>query len=305
MEITRKLISNHFKLKQILCFGEILWDRLPSGSKPGGAPMNVALHLKRLGENPLFASSVGNDEAGDELISFLEKNNMQPHLIQKDKNLPTSEVLVTLDADGNPAYEICIPVAWDNILPETELISTAKKSRIIVFGTLASRSETTRKTLLNLLDSDTYKILDVNFRPPFDDRQITEKLMIRSNFVKLNQQELNIISQWLNLEEVDEKTAMQAVAAHYNLDGICTTRGSNGASLLLNDNWIENRGFKVKVADTVGAGDSFLAALITGFVQNQEPTEALKLACATGAFVASKEGATPEYTLNDILSITV
>jgi len=92
---------------QILCFGEILWDNLPSGAVEGGAPMNVALHLSRFGINSSIASSVGNDKKGTDLISFLSKSGLRTDLVQVHKSLPTSEVLVFLDEHNTASYEIC------------------------------------------------------------------------------------------------------------------------------------------------------------------------------------------------------
>lgn len=288
------------KNKNILCFGEMLWDRLPSGSKPGGAPMNVALHLKRFGLEPLFASRVGDDEAGKELIAFLKQNSLKTGLIQRGKTLPTSEVIVQLDSEGTPDYEICEPVEWDNIALTPKLAAKAEEAGVIVFGSLAARSEITRQTLMSLLNTKAYRILDVNFRPPYDRREIVELLMSKTDFVKMSIGEMETIAGWLNLTWYDEESASREIANYYGLSGVCTTRGDKGASLLIRGHYYEHPGYKVKVADTVGAGDAFLAALIYGFISHKTPEEALNLACATGALVASKEGATPEYSVEEI-----
>jgi fructokinase len=123
--------------KQILCIGEVLWDRLPSGPKPGGAPMNVALHLNAIGQQVALASRVGDDEPGKELISFLEKSGLSTEFVQVDKSLQTSEVLVHLDTNNNATYEICEPVAWDHLELNHSLIKKAKSSGLFVYGTLA------------------------------------------------------------------------------------------------------------------------------------------------------------------------
>lgn len=291
------------KNKNILCFGEMLWDRLPSGSKPGGAPMNVALHLKRFGLSPWFASRVGDDDAGKELIAFLKKNKLKTGLIQRGKTLPTGEVQVNLDTKGNASYLICEPVAWDNITFTQKLAEIALEMGVFVFGTLAARNEITRNTLLQLLNTSAFRILDVNLRPPYDQREIVELLLSKSDFAKMNHDELEIIAGWHKLTWHSEAEKALEITNHYGLSGVCITRGGKGAALLNGGKWIENDGFRVEVADTVGAGDAFLAALIYAFTEKKPYEDALDLACATGAFVASKEGATPEYGYEDIYRI--
>lgn len=291
------------KNKNILCFGEMLWDRLPKGSKPGGAPMNVALHLKRFGLSPWFASRVGDDDAGKELIAYLKKNKLKTGLIQRGKTLPTGEVQVKLDSKGNATYRICEPVAWDNIAFTQKLTERAAEMSVFVFGSLAARNEITRNTLMQLLNTSAYRILDVNLRPPFDERETIELLLSKSDFAKMNHDELEIISGWHKLTWHNQEMKAREITNHYGLSGVCITRGENGAALFAGGKWIEHKEFKVEVTDTVGAGDAFLAALIFAFTEKNTYKDALNLACAAGALVASKEGATPEYGIEDIQNI--
>ena len=182
-------------LNNIVCFGEVLWDMLPDGPVPGGAPMNAAIHLKRQGLNPLIVSSTGNDENGSELRDFISNSGISPEYIQVDSGLPTSQVLVNIDSEKNATYEICEPVAWDNIRFTDEMKNLALKTDLIVFGTLALRNEVTRNTLLLFIEqSPAKRFLDVNFRPPYDSQEITEQTLSLSHFVKLNDNELNIIA---------------------------------------------------------------------------------------------------------------
>lgn len=292
------------KNQHILCFGEMLWDLLPGGSKPGGAPMNVALHLKRFGFSPWFVSRVGDDPEGKALIQFLKQNGIKTRLVQRGKTLPTSEVLVHLDKKGNPTYEICEPVAWDNIAWTQTLSEKAGKAGVIIFGTLAARSEITRQTLLNLLNTNAYRILDVNLRPPYDRQDIVELLLSKCDFLKMSINEMHVIAKWLRLTWYDDERQAREIADHYGLSGVCVTRGENGASLLTSDQvWVEHPGYRVDVADTVGSGDAFLAGLIYAFEQKKSAEEALAIACAAGAFVASREGATPDYAIDDLQMI--
>lgn len=284
----------------IVCFGEVLWDMLPSGAQPGGAPMNVAIHLKRQGLNPFIVSSVGSDNEGKNLRAFLQETEMSLEFLQTDETLPTSQVLVHLDSEKNATYKICEPVAWDNIQYSKELKKLAAKTDLIVFGTLALRNEDTQKTLLKFLNhSPAKRFLDVNLRPPYDNRDVVEKMLHLADFAKLNNEELTSIAGW-NSQKGNEEDLTRWLSEFYSCSTVCVTRGANGAALLIDEKWFEHPGFKIVAVDTVGAGDSFLAGLIAQLSSGSFPEKALKYACATGAFVASQPGAVPEYSGLDI-----
>jgi fructokinase len=287
----------------ILCFGEVLWDRLPSGSKPGGAPLNVAVHLKANGLNVSIASKIGNDDSGKELQQFLQNSGVNTELLEIDKSHTTSEVLVYLDENKNATYEICEPVAWDFIENTPKLMKASAEADFIVYGSLASRNKTTFNTLLQVLENKGLKIMDVNFRPPFDKKEIVEKLLHKTNIAKLNNEELNEISGWYAKSDLSENEQMSWFSSFYKLEMVCLTKGDKGAKLAIENKLYSHPGFKVKTEDTVGAGDAFLAGLIASIVKNKEPKDALSFACATGAFVASKKGATPAYNFNEIEDI--
>ncbi len=289
--------------KNIICYGEILWDMLPTGAVPGGAPLNVAIHLKKKGENPVLISKKGEDEDGDRLFQFITEAGLNGEFIQTDDKLPTSKVLIHLDKNRNATYEICEPVAWDNINWNNEIKKIAGEAELIIFGSLASRNIITRKTLLEMLDStDAIRLLDVNLRPPYDNNEWIEKLLHLSDFVKLNDDELVKIASWNNKSGKTLKL-LEWFSEFYQCPEICVTRGANGAILYTENTIYEHPGFKVNAVDTVGAGDSFLASLIANLSKNEHPQKALEHACATGAFVASQMGAVPNYTETDIQKI--
>jgi len=290
---------------EILCIGEVLWDRLPSGAKPGGAPMNVALHLNAIGLDVAVASSIGKDKPGEELKSFLETSGVSTDYIQVDEYLPTSEVLVHLDENNNATYEICEPVAWDNIKLTDALVEKAKKSGLLIYGSLASRNPISRNTIMNLLDFDGVKLIDVNFRKPYDSQEIVERLLEKTDIVKLNDDELVVFAQWYNKHKYDEHSLIKWFVSQYNIQMLCVTKGENGALLYCDGEFYEHPGFKVNAVDTVGAGDAFLAGLIASLLKKDTPADALAFACATGAFVASKAGATPEYDMTEINTILI
>jgi fructokinase len=291
------------KNQNIVCFGEVLWDMLPNGAKPGGAPLNVAIHLTKQGQKPLLISKVGNDVDGYKLLQFLSESGIDTRYIETDSKLPTSKVLVILDKNKNATYEICEPVAWDNILVTPKIKNETNAAKLIIFGSLASRNETTLNTLLQILEnSDAEKLMDVNLRPPFNKKERVEKLIYLSDFVKLNDEELLEIAGWNSISG-SEKELINWFVEFYGCRTLCVTRGSKGAALFIGNKLYEHPGFKVKAVDTVGAGDSFFASLIACLSKNTLPHIALETACATGAFVASQKGAVPNYSEKDIEKI--
>ena len=291
------------KYKNILCFGEVLWDMLPSGAKPGGAPLNVAIHLLKQGLNPTLISKIGDDIDGENLIHFLTNSGLNTDTIQNDNKLPTSQVLVHLDRNKNATYEICEPVAWDNIIINPKIEYATKNANLLIYGSLASRNKTTRATLFHILEKSTAtRLIDVNLRAPYDNREWIEELLHISDFAKLNDDELIKIANWNN-KSGNEQELIIWFSDHFKCPTVCVTRGANGAILFINNNFYSHPGFKVKAVDTVGAGDSFLASLVGNLSKNSHPGKALKYACATGAFVASQPGAVPNYSEKEIEKI--
>jgi fructokinase len=292
------------KNKKILCFGEILWDSLPSGPKPGGAPMNVAIHLNATGQEVAIASRIGNDQAGKDLLAFLKKSGLKTNLIQIDGELPTSEVLVHLGADNKVTYEICEPVAWDNIQATVPLIAKAREAGLLIYGSLASRKAQTRETLSLIMENTAIKLIDVNLRKPYDKKEIVEPLLFKSDIIKLNDDELAVFADWNNKKGMEEEELIQWLASHYGAGLICVTKGENGALLFAEGKFYMHPGFRINTVDPVGAGDAFLAGFVAALFDGKPYKESLAFACGLGAFVASKAGATPKYDMEEIEQIT-
>jgi fructokinase len=291
---------------QILCFGEILWDVLPGKKVAGGAPMNVSLHLKKLGMNVKFASRIGKDALGKELKDFLDSVAFHEYLLQEDRNHPTGTVKVDLTDSNDPKYDIVFPSAWDYIEMTEELEQTANKSHILVYGSLASRNEVSRNTLQKILAGhNTYNVLDINLRDPHYTKERLESLMNTADLVKMNEEELNILTDWFTYkgDEMDEEDRVKSLSVTFDCPVVCITKGGDGATLLYEDNYYRHPGYKIELADAVGSGDAFLAALLHGYLSKGSPENMLDLACATGAFVASMTGGTPEYGLEEVYEI--
>lgn len=289
--------------RNIICFGEVLWDMLPTGAKPGGALMNVAIHLIRQGQSPKLVSKIGNDKLGQELVDFFTETGLDQELMQVDETLPTSQVIIHLDENKNATYEICEPVAWDNIQLTRENLEAAEQADLVIFGSLALRNKTSRETLLHLLENTkATRLLDVNLRPPYDYPDVINEMLKKADFIKLNDDELEIIAGWYKKNGTEPKL-IRWISEFFKCPVVCVTRGENGAVLFIENKFYEHSGFKVKAVDTVGAGDSFLASLIANLSKNENPQKALEYACATGAFVASQKGAVPVYTEKEIKMI--
>lgn len=289
--------------KNIVCFGEVLWDLLPSGKIAGGAPMNVAVHANQLGLKATMISTVGNDELGEGIKNFLTNRNLSLENIQTSHNYQTGIVEVILDEKGSPSYKIIKPVAWDFI----ELTDLAKKAvqdaDALVFGSLALRNEVSKNTLLELQSLVKLRVLDINLRKPFYSPELVKELFEIADVVKVNDEELEMICAWYG-QSGDEISNAKYLKNLYNLKGIIVTRGGNGAFFVdENDEFAEHPGFKVTVCDTIGSGDSFLASFITKWLNGASASKALKFACAVGAYVATQKGATPIICEEDILNL--
>lgn len=286
---------------KVLCFGEVLWDAFGNEKKAGGAPMNVARHLVQQHVSVSFASRVGNDASGDELVTFLKENGLYSNLIQRDNALPTCEVTVELDDKNQATYIIPEPVSWDNIQLDNNLKDGGKDATIIVFGSLACREKTTHDTLLNLLDeTDATKIFDVNLRHPHYTLATIETLAARTSVIKMNEEEADLL---IGGSNGDLKGKITEFQKKYHTKTICVTRGEHGAIIWHDHEFFEHPGFNVEVADTVGAGDAFLATFIAGLIDNKPIPKILKNACAIGAFVTSQRGANPVYNQDEIVRI--
>lgn len=285
----------------IICFGEVLFDLFPSGKKPGGAPMNVAIHLRNLEMNSAMVTAVGDDVHGKELISFLEERKVKSHLIQ-EAEYPTGTVEVQLDARGIPSYRIVEHVAWDHI-DDAFLSEEIEDTAFIVHGSLACRSETSRESLLKLLNASRAKVVfDLNLREPYYDQQLIEKLIRSADILKLNELELGILAEWNGWKSTSDKDRLLELLANYpQLELVLVTQGGEGAMVWQNGNIVHAKSLKVEVVDTVGCGDAFLGAFLAEYHRNDDVKAALSFAMATGAFVATHHGANPKYSREDIL----
>ena len=277
---------------EVLCVGEVLWDALPAGLFLGGAPFNVACHLRAAGVPSAMVSRIGADRLGEEILRRATRYGVAVDLLQVDDTLPTGFVRVSLDASGTPDFDIVAPAAWDAIALTDQLLKRASKARVMVFGSLAQRHPTTRATIERLWDNEALMVFDANLRPPFDDTEVVRRSLGRADVVKMSIVELKKLATWFDLP-ADTREAAVALHETFDCGTVCVTRGPEGAALWHDGIWTEHAGFEVEVVDTVGAGDAFLAVLLAGLLSGATDSALLQHANLIGAYVATQYGAVP------------
>ena len=284
---------------KIICFGEILWDIFPAGKMLGGAPFNVAASIHALGGNVQLISRVGKDSLGNEIIEDIKAKGLSVKFIQSDNFHSTGRVLVALDENGIAKYEIAQDAAWDFIEPTPNIINAVSEANAFIFGSLVSRSAS-KETLDKLLNLSMFSVFDLNLRPPFYTLETLTQLMIKTNMLKFNDDELYEIANALGSPYHSLDQHIVYLVAKTNTPIICVTKGMHGAVLYHHGDWFYNSGYRVEVKDTVGAGDSFLATLVLGLLQGDSLQSTLNEACGMGALVSSSKGANPSITIEEL-----
>jgi fructokinase len=288
---------------QVVCFGEVLWDILPSGALPGGAPMNVAYHLRKLGIDPALITKIGNDDYGEKLVNILSEGGVTTEYFQVDYQWPTGLVYANVNNHQEVVYDIVYPSAWDYIQWNDEFNSLLSEARFLVFGSLTSRNKESRDTLYQLLDIANTKVLDINLRAPHFNRLHIEYLLQKASILKMNEAELELITGWFSqFKSIEDR--MRLIQNRFNIETLIVTLGGDGAIVSDKGTIYRHQGFRVDVADTIGSGDSFLAGFLSQLLQGSSIENALEFASAIGAFIATKQGACPQYEMSEITDLT-
>lgn len=280
--------------KTVTSIGEILWDVFPDRRNAGGSSMNVALNLHKQGITSNFISAVGKDELGKELMNFLNHQKFKTDLIQVNE-LPTSTVEVKLDSLQQATYTIVGPVAWDGIQLTDKIIDAVKNADAFVYCSLTCRNAESRKTIFSLLEQAKTKIFDINLRAPFYQKELIGELLVKADILKINEDEIVWVKETFGFTGSTNEQILKQLSSKYNIEIICLTLGDKGACVLKDGKLFKHAGYKVQVADTVGAGDAFLATFVACYLQGYSIETILDNACKVGAFVASQAGANPEY----------
>ena len=277
--------------------GEVLWDVLPEGKKLGGAPANFAYHVSQFGFESRIVSAIGPDMLGEELLSGLGDKGLDCMI--EAVPYPTGTVQVELDGNGIPCYDIKEGVAWDNIPFTPELENLAGNTKAVCFGSLAQRSPVSRETINRFLDAmpdgdGHFKIFDINLRQNFYTKDIVCNSMRKCNILKINDEELETVSVMLGLPDGTQQSRAEALLSMFGLKALILTCGAVGSYVFASGDTSYIATPKVEVADTVGAGDSFTAAFVSGLLKGLDIKQAHRLAVGTSAFVCTQEGAMPE-----------
>lgn len=282
--------------RYIVGIGEVLWDCLPEGRKIGGAPANFAYHAGQFGFRSLAISAIGDDRSGCEIKETLARRGLACRLETVD--FPTGTVQVTLNGNGIPCYEIMENVAWDNIPYSEELEEIARNCKAVCFGTLAQRSDASRETINRFLDAmpgseDTYKIFDINLRQHFYSKEMIVNSLDKCNVLKINDEELVVISRMFELENMSPEESCRKILADHDLRMLILTCGTEGSYVFTPEETSFQETPEVEVADTVGAGDSFTGSFVASILKGMTIPEAHKRAVDVSAFVCTQKGAMP------------
>lgn len=286
--------------RTVVALGEILWDVFPDGPKFGGAPANFACTTAELAGDRMdvyIVGAVGQDDLGHKAIELLRSHGVNTTCVTQVEH-PTGQVNVTLDTAGKPTFEIAENTAWDNLAWTDELEQLAARADAVCFGTLAQRSPKSRDTIRKFLRStrpDCLRILDINLRPPFwTDKDVRESLKL-ANVLKLNDTELPVLAKLLDVTGTDDKL-VQTLLDTSGVQVVALTRGPDGATL------ISVKGERstlpappATIADTVGAGDAFTAALAIGLLDGASLERINTCGNQVAAFVCSQPGGTPHF----------
>jgi fructokinase len=280
---------------KVIGIGEVLWDLLPAGKQLGGAPANFAYHAHALGASGSAITRIGEDTLGLEILARFKELGLPDKTVQVDDQSPTGTVTVTLSKEGVPHFTIHENVAWDRLHATKNALEMVQNADAVCFGSLAQRNPISHVAIQRLVGAapeQALKIFDVNLRQSFYSPEIIEQSLCLASVFKLNDSELPIIAQMFATGRT-AKAQIEELAVKFQLRLVALTRGSEGSLLFQDGLWSEQRPIPVKIVDTVGAGDSFTAALALGLLNGMDLDEMHELAAEIAAYVCSQAGATP------------
>lgn len=282
-----------------LAFGEVLWDVIDGEEHLGGAPLNLLAHMAIMGADSEIISAIGDDDRGRKIIEELSRIHVSDILLQK-VDYPTGWVDVELSGGGQPTYTIHENVAFDNVEMTTELESSLKNNAydVFCFGTLAQRGELSQKTLKEILEKvETKEIFyDVNLRQKYFSKEMVEESLKSATIVKLNDAEVEVLSELLFDEKMQEDVFAEKLKSVFNVGVIIVTKGKKGCSVYSAKDEVHVEGVKVEPADTVGAGDAFSAGFLYTYISTGDIHQSAEFANKVGAYVTTQHGAIPEDT---------
>jgi fructokinase len=278
--------------KKIVCFGEVLWDVYPNVKKLGGAPFNVAAHLQQLGTTSYIVSRIGKDNNGAEIKQAAIAQHIDLTHLQEDVEFPTGVVNVSLDSNGKPTYKIEPSAAWDFIAHQTDNTRLVHNADALVYGSLACRSEVSKKSLFTLAAQSSYNICDLNIRLDYYSPSLIEELLSITDLLKINDEEAALLCK---IYDQSEKHLYELLHDKFKIKTIVQTKGPEGAEASENHILTKVDAKPITVVDTVGAGDAFFAAFLHKYLNDSDLSTSLNAGCTLGAYVATQSGATPQH----------
>ncbi|MBR5014165.1 MAG: carbohydrate kinase [Bacteroidales bacterium] len=278
----------------VVGIGDALWDCLPEGRKIGGAPANFAYYMMQFGYDSLAVSAVGNDDLGAEIKETFNRIGLK-HILDVSE-YPTGTVTVELDANGIPSYDIKENVAYDHITYTPQLEEIAGKCNVACFGSMSQRNPASRTTIRKFLESmpytdDTYKVFDINLRQNFYDKEIISESLKLCNVFKINDEELLTVKKMFGYDEESDQETCRRLIEEWDLEYLILTCGVNGSHIFTDKEYSFLDTPEVDVADTVGAGDSFISAFMASVLNGESIREAHKRAVDVSAYVCTQYGA--------------
>jgi fructokinase len=291
----------------IVGLGELIWDLLPTGRQLGGAPANCAYHAHLLGDRAIVASRVGADALGAEAAARLAQQGIETAFLQRDAEHPTGTVGVEIDAKGEPTFAVNQNSAWDYLAWTEAWATLAARADAVCFGTLGQRAPTARATILRFLAATrpgALRLFDVNLRHSFFTPDMLRRSLELATVVKLNRPELTQTAEMLGFDERAETDIARRLLTSFDLRLVAVTHGASGSLLVNASEASAHPGFRVQVADAIGAGDAFAAALAHGLLRGASLTRIGAAANRLGAWVASRVGATPPPEPELIAAVT-
>jgi fructokinase len=280
----------------IVGLGELLWDVFPDGEHFGGAPANVAMHAAALGADSYMISAVGPDPRGDAALARLDAAGVNRSAVAQLLGRPTGVVNVSVDARGQPSFEIAADVAWDYVPWSRDVETIAERADAICFGTLAQRSAVSRGTITRAVQATrerAWRLFDVNLRQNYFDARVVVSSLELANAVKLNDEELPVIARLCQLTATGHVDQLRMLCDWFGLRIAALTRGAAGSLVVTPSEVCESAAASTVVRDTVGAGDAFTGALLVGLLERRSLAEVSERANAVAAYVCSQPGATP------------
>ncbi|MGV3484119.1 MAG: carbohydrate kinase family protein [Planctomycetaceae bacterium] len=288
----------------VVTLGEILWDMFPTGPRFGGAPANFAHHVASLGVDVAIVSAVGNDELGDAALGKLRESTIHTQHVFVSERFATGRVEVAIDSRGHASYRFNDEEAWDHIPWTPAMEPLASRVDAVCFGTLAQRHDESRQTIRRFLEATPAKalrVLDLNLRSPFYDDDTIQSSLELANILKLNDDELKLVAEKF-VGPGDELAQSRKLLDRFDLELVAVTRGSRGGLLVSKEACSEEPAQATTVRDTVGAGDTFTAAVTVGLLKKLPLETINRTACRMAEFVCSQSGATPRLP-EELLSL--